>query len=101
MSAESAKNEPAKEKRPIAILRDRHGGMSAEMKDYYKRFNETRKRLSGELQSGPKTVPELAVATGVPSHEVLWHVMAMKKYSEVVEDAQRGDYYAYKLAGEE
>jgi hypothetical protein len=92
---------PAKEKQPIAVLRERHGGMSEEMKAYYRRFNEVRKLLKGALAGGYATVPELAETTQVPSDEVLWHVMAMREYGLVEEGEQRGDYLTYALKHEE
>ena len=101
MSEQRASSEPVKEKRSIAVLRDRHGGISEHLKAYQKRFNETRKKLKTALKAGERTVPELSAETGTPSYEVLWHVMAMKKYGAVVEGERRGDYYAYGLVSEE
>jgi hypothetical protein len=49
---------------------------------------------------GPKTVPEIAEASGLSSHEVLWHVTAMKKYDQIVETGQCGEYYLYAMAEE-
>ena len=91
----------AKEKSAIAVLRERQGGMSDEMKAYYKRFNEVRKQLKTALSHGYATIPELATTTKLPSDEVLWHVMAMKEYGQVVEGEQRGDYLTYALKNEE
>jgi len=90
-----------RERQPIAVLRERHGGISEEMKAYYKRFNEVRKLLKSALATGYATVPELAEATKVPSDEVLWHVMAMREYDQVQEGEQRGDYLTYALKKEE
>jgi len=49
------------------------------------------------LQGGPKTVPELAEITGFPSHEVFWHIVSMRKYGQVTEGDQDGDYLRYML----
>lgn len=68
-----------------------------------KRMKETRafrKKLSESLAEGPKTVPELAGATGIPSHNVLWHLTSMKKYGKVAEGDQSGDYFQYVLVKE-
>jgi hypothetical protein len=43
-------------------------------------------------------VPEIAAETGLPSHDVLWHITAMKKYDLVVEVGQCGEYYQYAMA---
>jgi hypothetical protein len=49
------------------------------------------------LHDGPKTIPEIASATGVPAHEVVWQVMTMKKYGKVVEGEEHDGYFAYAL----
>ena len=59
---------------------------------------EVIKKIGVELGGGPLTVPELSDATGLPSPEVLWHVMAMKRYGMVNEQAKDGDYFRYVLA---
>jgi hypothetical protein len=48
----------------------------------------------------PRTVPEIAVHVGKPTHEVLWFVAALKKYGIVVETGMRGEYPLYKRANE-
>ena len=42
-----------------------------------------RDRLLALLEEGPKTVPELAAALGVPSHEVMHWVMAARRYGHL------------------
>ena len=56
-----------------------------------------RKKIRTELAKGPVTVPALATACGLAAREVLWHVAAMRKYGELVEDVQDGDYFTYRL----
>ena len=53
------------------------------------------------MQDAPQSVPQLAERTGIPAHEVLWHV-AMKKYGAVEETGidESGDYYLYGLSKE-
>jgi predicted transcriptional regulator len=62
----------------------------------------TRKALERALAGGPHSVPQLAKATNLPAHEVLWHVAAMKKYGVVAEAGvdESGDYYLYRLTKE-
>ncbi len=62
-----------------------------------KRRQADRKKLRTELAKGPVTVPALAAACGLPASDVLWHVAAMRKYGELTEDAQVGDYFTYRL----
>jgi len=52
------------------------------------------KAIRAQLQQ-PKTVPEIAEATGIPSHKVLWYVSALKKYGEVKEAEKDGGYFRY------
>jgi hypothetical protein len=56
-----------------------------------------RRKIREELSKGPKTVPELATACDLPAGEVLWHTAGMRKYGELVEDVQAGDYFKYRL----
>ena len=89
-----------KEKEPIQILRERRGGASKELKAHVKNQNRTRKAIEGALASETRTIPQIADATGFKSEEVMWHVMAMKRYGDVLEAGQCGDYYTYTLKGE-
>ena len=93
MTEEKAKPE----KKPIFVLRDRMGGISAQLKDYFKNLQKVRKDITNALRTGPKTVPEIARETGLASRDAMWHVMAMRKYGSVVEGNRRGDYYEYCL----
>ena len=56
-----------------------------------------RRKIRTELAKGPATVPALAGVCGITPREVLWHVAAMRKYGELTEDAQEGDYFTYRL----
>ncbi|MGA9190206.1 MAG: hypothetical protein WBZ24_00600 [Anaerolineales bacterium] len=57
-----------------------------------------RKQLRSVMTGEPKTIPEIAAAAELPTDQVLWHVMAMKKYDLVRETGKSGDYYQYALA---
>ena len=61
-----------------------------------------RKNILRELRGEPKTVPQLAEATDIPAHTVLWHIASMKKYGKVAEAGMDEDYeyYLYGLAKE-
>lgn len=88
---------PAKAKRPIDIFRERQGERTPEQKDFYKHQCQVRKLLLEALKAGPRTIPELAGQCGLPSEEVVWNVMAMRRYGKVVEEELDGDYYRYRL----
>jgi len=98
---EKAGGEKVREQRPIDVLRQRMGGVSDELKEYFKEQNRIRKLLSEAFGQGARTVPELAQATKLEPHVVLWHVMAMKKYGRVAEVEPKGDYFTYAMTGKE
>jgi len=62
-----------------------------------------RDRILTLLQDGPMTVLQIAEALGEPSHEVMYWVMAARKYGhlEESEEADEDDYYQYKLVEKE
>lgn len=61
------------------------------------RFRQQRKAVESALKTGPATVPQLAQAAGLPTHEVLWHLAGMRKYGAAREVDQQGDYPRYEL----
>jgi hypothetical protein len=54
--------------------------------------------IKSELASGPKTIPEIAAALGIPTAEALIFVSGLRKYGDVVEGAKNGDYFKYQPA---
>jgi len=99
--SETAHNQDAvKEKKPIAVVRQRRGGVPRELVERNRRQTADRRRIVEALRSGPKTVPEIAAQANVPPHETLWHLMSMKKYGKLVEGQQQGDYFEYALTEE-
>ena len=50
------------------------------------------------LKESPRTVPEIAQATGMAPSEVMWYVATLKKYGEVLEAEQDGSYFRYRPA---
>jgi|GEM_PF-1127151 len=61
-----------------------------------------RKKISAEMESGPKSVPQIAAAVDMSTDRVLWHIAAMRKYGELAEAAEKdGDYFTYELVTEE
>ncbi len=99
MSENNQTDKVAKEKSPLAILRERRGGMSDDLKEYFKEQQRIRKALREALKEGAKTVPELASMTELEKPVTLWHVMAMRRYGEVAETAERDGYPLYGLKG--
>jgi hypothetical protein len=62
-----------------------------------KEQNQIRNKVTGLLRESPKTVPEIAAATGIPTNIVFWHIIAMRKYGEAAEAELKGNYPSYRL----
>lgn len=87
-------------KEALKSLRQSRKQIIESVRERVKETRTVRKRLSEALSEGPKTVPELALTTGIPSRDVLWHLTSMKKYGKVGEGDQSGDYFQYVLLKE-
>ena len=60
-----------------------------------------RARILEILQAGPRTIPEISAAIGRPSHEVVFWVMAMRRYGWLAEikGATVDGYFQYETSG--
>jgi predicted transcriptional regulator len=86
----------------LVELRRQHEASAKKAQELLKSQQADRKKLLQAMKAGPSSVRQLASATAVPAHEVLWHVAAMKKYG-LVEEAgmdDAGEYYLYSLTKE-
>ena len=99
MSDAAPTSPAAKVKRPIEVLRDRHGGISKELKAYVSEQQKMYKALRAALKNGPRTVPQLAKECSLPAPTVMWHLMAMRRYGEVLDGPEQDGYLLYSLAG--
>jgi len=81
-------------------LREEHSETVKRTQAALKEQNAIRKQIREALADGPLTVPEVAAAIKLPSTDVLWHMMAMKKYDLLEELGMEGEYYQYQLAQE-
>jgi hypothetical protein len=97
MSEIPAAAKTGKDKNTIAILRERHGGMSKELKEYFKEQQRIRKVIRGALKERAMTVPQLAAACQLDPQVTMWNLMAMRRYGEVVDGAEQGGYLLYAL----
>ena len=87
----------AKKSSALQVLRESRGGVSAEMKSWLKDQLDVRKRLRSALAGGARTVPDLAGECRLEAGRVLWHLMAMRRYGEIVEAGERDRYILYAL----
>lgn len=96
MSQEDAKQRIAVLKR----LREEHQVTVVGAQARLKEQKAIRRQICQIIRDVPKTVPEVAEAAGLPADQVLWHIIAMKKYDLAVETGMCGEYYQYQLAEE-
>lgn len=96
----SEKSDPKKTAQLLKELKSKHTDTVNAAQAQLKAQLGVRKKLKAAMKVGPMTVPEIAEAVDLPSDQVLWHVVAMKKYDLVEEVGQSGDYYQYALAKE-
>ncbi len=62
-----------------------------------------RDKVLDTLRDGPKTVPEISEAMGFPTHEVMYWVMAARKYGYLEESKEPNDddFFQYALVEKE
>jgi hypothetical protein len=99
MSEQIPANPASKAKRPIEILRERQGGISKELKAYVADQQKVYKALRAALKAGPRTVPQLAKECSLPAPTVMWHLMALRRYGEVLDGPEQNGYLLYTLSG--
>ena len=97
MCAEQASVEKPRKMKPVQILRERRGGVPKKLAERSRRQAQIHKLLRRVLKDGPKTVPEIARLTELPTHEVFWQLMGWKKYGQIIEGEERDGYYEYAL----
>jgi len=79
------------------LREERKETIAKKKQEYLKEQLSVRKNLKKAMGSSEMTVPEIASATGIPAHIVLWHIIAMKKYGQVSEVGKDDEYYQYAL----
>jgi predicted transcriptional regulator len=81
-------------------LREEHRATVEQVQALLKEQKDIRRQICQVMRDAPKTVPEIAEASGLPAEQVLWHIIAMKKYDLVIEAGLCGEYYLYQRAEE-
>jgi predicted transcriptional regulator len=81
-------------------LREQHADSVARTQALYKEQRRIQQEICKIIRDTPKTVPDVAAAIGLPTHEVLWQLTAMKKYGIVAESGMCGDYPLYRKVEE-
>jgi hypothetical protein len=86
------------DRRPLERLKERRGPLPKELLDRVRAQNQAKAAIRRALAGGPLTPPEVAAAAGITPRDALWLLTAMRKYGQVVEAGQDGDYPRYGLA---
>jgi predicted transcriptional regulator len=81
-------------------LREEHAESVARTQTLLKEQKQIYKAICQTIGENSKTVPEIAEEIGIPTHEVLWHLTAYKKYDMVAEDGMCGEYVRYRRVEE-
>jgi predicted transcriptional regulator len=85
------------EKEALKRLREERRNSIEQGKELIKTQSPLFKKIREQLKEEGKTIPEIAQNTGISSSRVLWMIMALKKYGQIVEGAKNGDYFIYQL----
>ncbi len=95
-----SKEESKKRADMLKRLREKHQDTVARAQARLKEQKAIRRQICQAMRGAPKTVPEVAETAGLPADQVLWHIIALKKYDLAVETGMCGEYYLYQLAEE-
>ena len=81
-------------------LRNEHTETVTRTQELLREQKKVQKLICQSIRETAKTVPEIAVEVGMPTHEVLWYLTGYKKYDIVVEEGMCGEYVLYKKVQE-
>jgi len=73
------------------------------LRQRHKEYLAKRKKIRETLSDGEATIPEITIKTGLPADQVVFIVMTMRKYNEILAGEMKEDreYYYYKLKADE
>lgn len=74
---------------------------SERLREHIAATRKAKQAVREALSGGASTVPDLAAKSGLPAKQVLWVMAGLRKYGQVVEAAQDGDYPTYELTSKE
>jgi hypothetical protein len=93
MTDASVANDKEDLKKLKAARKEQIAAITSRMKEQ----RQAVKAIKAQLSGAELTVPEIALATGLPASEVLWYVATLKKYGEILEGPKAGGYFRYRL----
>ena len=82
-------------------LRQERNHYIAAAKSRVKEQSKLIKKIRKELKNGGRTVPEIATATEISTADVLWYLMALKKYGLIIEGEKEDGYFKYHQVNSE
>jgi predicted transcriptional regulator len=67
----------------------------ARVKDY----NRIRKVILNTLKEGPRTIPQIAMESGLPQEQITYYLMTLRKFGVIETDEidDMDEYFSYKL----
>ena len=89
--------DPNNDKDALRRLRETRKPWIDRAKDSIKTQAALIKTIRAQLESGAKSVPQIAAAVGLETAQVLLYVSGLRKYGTVAEGPKDGDYYTYAL----
>lgn len=99
MSAAKPKGKELREL--LSRLREERGATVEGAVARNKARQAARKKVRAAMIAGATTVPAIADTAELGPSEVLWHIAALRKYGELVETGQEGEYPTYALKPDE
>jgi predicted Rossmann fold nucleotide-binding protein DprA/Smf involved in DNA uptake len=87
-----------KKKRTVSFMKEKRT-VPDEVKAISKQYMKFRKTIESTLQSGPKTIPQIAKESGLPLDVTMYYVMSLQKFGRIAAgDVDDDEYYFYELA---
>lgn len=81
-------------------LRAQHADTVKRTQELLKEQKRVQQEICKAIRENPKSVPEIAEATGMLPNQVLWYLASFKKYGIVIEKGMCGDYPLYQKVEE-
>jgi predicted transcriptional regulator len=81
-------------------LREEHAESVTRTQRLLKEQRRIQQEICKCIRDTPQTVPDVAKVIDMPTHDVLWHLNALKKYGIVAECGMCGDYPLYQKVEE-
>ena len=88
-----ALSEVTKEK--LKLAKENRGKISPELLERVREISGIHKSILDALGAEAKTIPDLALATGLPPEVVFWNVNALRKYNKIHDVKKCGSYFSY------